>query len=121
MQNPNHKGFVAPDRRYDCRQCANRHGDAFGFPPLDDENVDAWQLYLLLDDQVIVGGFDVIGLDYQVVPVAFDSYRVPEVDRPLLFEKLIILNSEARTYRRRLKERQEAEKKAEEKFRQQGL
>ena len=45
-----------------------------------------------LQDQQRVG-MDLIGLDYSVLPFAFDLWEVPKGDRRLLFEKISIINT----------------------------
>lgn len=97
-QDAGHPGFVAADRPYDCNACIAFHGEKFSFPPLPDEAQEAWALYMLLQDQQRVG-MDVIGLDYTVLPVAFDVYEIPAPRRRRVFEQLVTLNHEFTRHR----------------------
>lgn len=90
-QDPSHPGFVGPAERYDCGQCIRWHGERFQFPALLPANVQAWELYWLLQDQVRAG-LDVIGLDYAVLPWIFALYAVPAAEQRLLFEKIAVMN-----------------------------
>jgi len=110
MQNPKHPGFVAPDQPYSCGQCIASHATQYAFPPLESENVLAWDLYMSVQDQQRVG-MDLIGLDYTVLPFAFDLWEVPKDQRRLLFEKLQIANHEVTA--RRAEKRKEEQKRRE--------
>ena len=103
MQNPQHPGFTARDTAYDCGQCIAWHADRYHFPELDEANAFAWTLYLRVSDQQRVG-MDVIGLDYSVLPPIFDLYGVAAADRPLLFEKIGLVNNACQEHRQRRRE-----------------
>lgn len=75
-----------------------------GFRDLDPENAESWSLYFRLQDQQRAGGFDVLGLDYAVLPVVFDVYGIPQADRRAVFEDLCVINSEMQKYRARKRE-----------------
>lgn len=92
QQDPTHPGFVGVDRYYDCRRCVSWHADRFDFEPLETRNEPAWDLYTRLQDQQRVGMAGGMGLDYAVLPVAFDVYEVPPALRRELFEKLMVIN-----------------------------
>ena len=109
-QNPQHAGYVAPDRPYDCGKCVAYHARAYGFPELLPENADAWRLYFVLQDQQRVG-MDLLGLDYTVLPIVFDLEGVPHAARPLLFEKLAVVNH-AEQAQRAEKRRQDEQRRS---------
>lgn len=75
------------------------------------EALEAWNLYLLLQDQQRIG-MDVIGLDYTVLPVVFDVYEVPRWRRRVLFEQLVTLNHAFTGHRARQREREAEEQRA---------
>lgn len=109
MQNPKHPGFIAPDQQYSCGQCIAWHGTQYAFPPLESENVLAWDLYMSVQDQQRVG-MDLIGLDYTVLPFAFELWEVPQDQRRLLFEKIALIDHQVTT-RRAEKREQERKRK----------
>ena len=120
MQYPGHHGFVGPSVAYDCMQCIAGHGEQFKFPPLEQENLEAWSYWQILTGQVrAVGGLDVVilGIDYAAIVAVFDIYRIPLLDRPLLFEKILVIDREAEKHRERQRKVQDAERKVQEKFR----
>jgi hypothetical protein len=98
-QDKDHEGFVARDEPYDCQQCVRAHatGKARNMPPgltfptLGAENALAWAIYHELQGQVIVG-MEVIGLDVQALPVAFDFHGVPTAERLDLYRKVMVLD-----------------------------
>lgn len=118
-QEPSHDGFVAVDLPYDCAQCirahagrVNAHMEAEVFPPtLDPANHLAWTLFQQIEDQVRVG-MEVVGLDYGVLPAVFDLYGVPQAERRLLFEKVVVLNRARQHDRARTKQREHSAKMA---------
>lgn len=94
MQSPTHGGFVAVDQPYDCTQCVAWHAEQYRFPPLLVENMPAWDLFFRFQDQQRGGGFDVLGLDYAILPWAFRLYRIPDDAQRLTFEKIALMNRE---------------------------
>lgn len=68
------------------------------FPPLEDDHVLAWRIYQEVQGQVIVG-MDIVGLDFKVLPTAFDLYRVPEAERLALFRKVAVIDEAHREHR----------------------
>jgi hypothetical protein len=101
-------GFVAPDQPLSCGACIAWHAARFHFPTLWPQNLVAWDLYWKLQDQQRVGGFDVLGLDYTVLPVAFACYAIPRAEWRLLFEKLMTINREVAAHRARRQAAQRA-------------
>ena len=97
-QNRSHPGFVAVDQPYDCGQCIKWHGEQYGFPHLENEDYEAWNMFLLLQDQQRIG-MDIIGLDYSVLPVVWDIMGVPHMKRRFLFEQLVVLNHAFKAHR----------------------
>lgn len=97
-----HPGYVAPDAPYDCQACIAAHasGRVGGepFPLLGPDEVEAWNLYLLLQDQVLVG-MDIVGLDYATFPAVFTMQDIPRRDWRRRFEQLVILNHAAQEHR----------------------
>lgn len=92
QQNATHPGFVAKDRAYDCLKCMNHSARERGYPEmLDSEGLEAWNLYLMLQDQQRIG-MDVIGLDYNCLPGVFDILGIPTRERMGLFERLVMIN-----------------------------
>ena len=114
MQQPGHPGFVAPDRAYDCGQCIGWHAERFDFPTLDDhpEGADALQFYFRVGDQQRAGGFGLLGLDYTVLPLAFDLYGIPPSERIRLFENLQAINAEVQAWREEQRELDERKREA---------
>lgn len=106
-QRESHPGFVMEDERYDCGQCIAATGLQCNFPPLDPANATAWELYQILAGQQRIG-MDVIGLDMTAVPVVFDTYDIPHDDRPLLLEKLMLIDAATGRERDRRRERDKA-------------
>lgn len=106
LQHPQHPGFVAPDLPYNCRQCINWHGERFGFPPLEEENEEAWHVYMgVLQGQVRVG-MEVVGLDYTAIEPAFRFCHVLPEDAEELFAQIVVMDQEASAYRQRRAESQ---------------
>lgn len=108
-----HPGFVEKEAPYSCGKCVSWHADKYKFPRLQPENARAWEMYFRLQDQQRAGGFDVLGLDYAILPLAFRLYIVPPEEQRLLFEKIIVVNHEMNAHRsqRRESDRQLAEAK----------
>lgn len=109
-QNPAHPGFTAPAEPYDCAQCIRTHAARHGFPPLHPANAEAWDLYMTIQDQQRVG-MDVLALDHGAIETAFRIYGVPEADRRLLYEKLLVMDHECQ--RRRQEEREQEARRRE--------
>ena len=112
LQHPEHPGFVDARKPYNCAQCIRWHGDRLGFPDLDPENGEAWGLYNRLQSQVRIG-MDVVGLDYTVLPVAFDLYQILDAERVEVFEKLMVIDHEAMEERARQRERDKRKREME--------
>ena len=111
QQNPGHPGFVAAALPYDCRQCVAWHAERMDFPPLGDdaEAQEAWDTYFRLHGQQRAG-LELLGLDWAVLPVAFDLWGIPRRARPGLFDRLCVMDREVQRWRERLR-KQEAEKR----------
>ena len=69
-----------------------------------------------------IGGLDVVilGIDYTAIQTVFDIYRIPLLDRPLRFEKILVIDREAEKHREYQRKVQDAERKVQEKFRQEN-
>jgi hypothetical protein len=98
-QDPAHPGFVAADRPYDCAQCVRWHAAHFDFPELAPGNQLAWELFWLVQDQQRAAAFDLLGLDYGVLPWLFRVYRIPRRAWRPLFERFVVLNREVTRHR----------------------
>lgn len=119
-QNAGHPGFVAADEPYDCAKCVAWHADRFQFPQLDEANARAWEMYLLIQDQVIAGGMEIIGLDYKVLQFLFDTYEVPMSERRDLFEKIVGINQAMSAHRSGKREMMERTKLAQQQIKAGG-
>lgn len=91
-------GFVAADKPLDCGACIAHHGKQRDFPPLDAEHVEAWNLFLLLQDQQRIG-MEPIGLDYVALPAVFELEEIPRSRRRELFRSIVILNHALQAHR----------------------
>lgn len=115
-QDTAHPGFVAADAWYDCAQCIAWHGTQFSFPPRDPEHDQAFALYALIADQVIVG-MEVVGINYEALRLPFEVYGITDRnDRRVLLEQVAILNHVAQEKRARdaaIKQSQQAEKQTQ--------
>lgn len=98
-QDPEWPGFVAKDTPYDCAQCIRYWAAEKGFAQLEAPDVQAWNLWWLLQNQQRIG-MDVIGLDYAVLPAVFDLEGIVEEDRRALFHKLVALDHTFTQHRR---------------------
>lgn len=119
LQNPGHKGFVGAELAYDCRACIDKTGEQFSYPPLGVENALAWRLWNNVSSQLrAVGGMDIaiLGLDFTAIEVALNIYRVPLLERPLLFEKIVLIQHEADAQRRVMQQADRARREAEAKM-----
>lgn len=120
-QDPQHDGFVAVDTRYDCQQCISAHaarvntqhvetgGTGIVFPPLDAENVAAWELYQQVEDQQIVG-MEVIALNHAVLFSVLDLYGLTEPnERRLMYQKVVSIDRAAQAHRALQRERDKSQ------------
>jgi len=117
MQNTGHPGFVAADQAYDCQKCIAHHSQSYAFPMLEPEDFEAWNIFLLLQDQQRIG-MDIIGLDYSVLPAVFDLLGIQYYKRRWLFEQLVVLNHAFTAHRA---EKREQENRANELRRGTGM
>lgn len=93
QQNAQHPGFVDKSARYDCGQCIAWHAEQFGFPPLAPADVEAWNLYFLVQTQQRSGAMgEPMGLDYAALPTVFTFEGVPRARWRTLFHRLATLN-----------------------------
>ena len=118
MQQPGHPGYIAPDQPYDCGQCIGWHAAQYGFPTLDEhpEGADALQFYFRIGDQQRAGGWELLGLDYTVLPLVFDLYGIPPGERVRLFEALQAINAEVQSWREEKREIEEKRREAKAAF-----
>lgn len=109
-QNPSHVGFVERDAPYDCAKCIHWHADNYQFPRLEGRHVEAWNVFLTVQDQQRIG-MDAIGLDYGVLPAVFELLGIPRWRQASLFEELVILNHAHQAHRAEEREREAAAKR----------
>ncbi len=82
-------------------------------PELVEENEQAWEAYRLLSTQPLMTGMgDVYGMDYKVIAFVFDMMRIPDEDRPEIFQKLVILESVQAKFRAVAARHREAARRA---------
>jgi hypothetical protein len=91
-QNESHPGFVGKALPYDCFKCMNHHARQYHYDELsDEEGLEAWTMYLTLQDQQRIG-MDVLGLDYTCLEPAFRLLGLPREKWRAMFQRIIIIN-----------------------------
>lgn len=109
--------FRGKDQPYDCQACIAWHAETLHFPELAEENREAWDFYLRIQDQQRFGGMgEAMGLDLTVAESAARIYDVPDEERRDLFDKLLVINAAVMQHREHTREMERMKREAQAKF-----